>query len=363
MRFPRAIRKALKSFLEAATEDEGEGFTADGYPRKLDPYLCHAWVNIAVGILIRNVARADFTVVRDGEAARSGPVAELFRHVNGSMSRFDLWKETAAWWSLEGEAFWWFGPEYSGGIPRELNVLDPRRMRLEQGTGRKRWFYQGERELVPILADELVHFRDWNPWNPERGINPLLALALEIDQDYFANKANTQLLKHNAIPQGILKTDQTIRPEEADAIERRWEQKYGASRADRKIAVLGKGTEFKPLSFTPEVVKLFELKKWNLYTILSKYGIPPRVAGVSDEGTALSGKDTKEPPFRGRTRRNNTPLSGSTRSCRSSSSSSRSRRPSSSRGSACGSGACSTFPTFRNCKRARTNRASGTSPK
>jgi HK97 family phage portal protein len=294
MRLPRAIRKALKSFLEAATEDEGEGFTADGYPRKLDPYLCHAWVNIAVGILIRNVARADFTVVRDGEPTRSGPVAELFRHVNGSMSRFDLWKETAAWWSLEGEAFWWFGPEYSGGIPRELNVLDPRRMRLEQGTGRKRWFYQGDRELVPILADELVHFRDWNPWNPERGVNPLLALALEIDQDYFANKANTQLLKHNAIPQGILKTDQTIRPEEADAIERRWEQKYGASRADRKIAVLGKGTEFKPLSFTPEVVKLFELKKWNLYTILSKYGIPPRVAGVSDEGSALSGKDTKE---------------------------------------------------------------------
>jgi HK97 family phage portal protein len=294
MKLPRVIRKALKSFVEFATEDEGEGFLADGYPRRLDPYLCHAWVNIAVGILIRNIARADFTVMRDGEAARSGPVVELFRHVNGTMSRFDLWKETAAWWSLEGEAFWWFGPDYSGGIPRELNILDPRRMRLEQGPGRKRWFYQGETELVPILADELVHFRDWNPWNPERGVNPLLALALEIDQDYFANKANSQLLKHNAIPQGILKTDQTIRPEEADAIERRWEQKYGASRADRKIAVLGKGTEFKPLSFTPEVVKLFELKKWNLYTILSKYGIPPRVAGVSDEGSSLSGKDTKE---------------------------------------------------------------------
>jgi hypothetical protein len=79
------------------------------------------------------------------------------------------------------------------------------------------------------------------------------------------------LLKNNAIPQGILKTDQAIRPEEADALERRWESKYGAARANRKIAVLGKGTEFKSLSFTPEVVKLFELKRWNLYTILAKY--------------------------------------------------------------------------------------------
>jgi len=92
----------------------------------------------------------------------------------------------------------------------------------------------------------------------------------------------------------LLKTDQTLRPEEADAIERRWESKYGQVRAGRKIAVLGKGTSFEALSFNPDVVKLFELKRWNLYTILAKFGIPPRVANISDRSTALSGKDTKE---------------------------------------------------------------------
>jgi phage portal protein BeeE len=65
-------------------------------------------------------------------------------------------------------------------------------------------------------------------------------------------------------------------------------------KAGRKIAVLGKGTDFRPLSFTPEIVKLFELKKWNLYTILAKYGIPPRVANINDKTTSLSGQDTKE---------------------------------------------------------------------
>jgi HK97 family phage portal protein len=147
---------------------------------------------------------------------------------------------------------------------------------------------------MPILQDELIHFRDWNPWNPVRGVNPLVSLSLELEQDYHANRANSQLLKNNAVPQGILKTDQTIRPEEADALERRWESKYGAARANRKIAVLGKGTEFKALSFTPEVVKLFELKRWNLYTILAKYGIPPRVANMGERAASLSGKDTQE---------------------------------------------------------------------
>jgi HK97 family phage portal protein len=269
-----------------------------------DSYLLNAWVNIAVGILIRNVARANFILVENGNEITGGPLFELFRRPNETMSRYDLWKETAAWWHLEGEAFWWFGPDYSAGIPKSIYVLDPRRMRNEEPLPHnahcfithenRRWFYQTDSELIPILQDELIHFRDWNPWNPARGVNPLAALALEREQDYYANKANSQLLKNNAIPQGILKTDQAIRPEEADALERRWESKYGAVRANRKIAVLGKGTEFKPLSFTPEVVKLFELKRWNLYTILAKYGIPPRVANISDKTTSLSGKDTGE---------------------------------------------------------------------
>jgi HK97 family phage portal protein len=275
-----------------------------GIPQTGDSYLLNAWVNIAVGILIRNTARANFILTRNGDAVTGGPLFELFRCPNERMNRYDLWKETAAWWYVEGEAFWWFGPDYSGGIPKALYVLDPRRMRHEQPllTGRdsfsireqRRWFYQTDTDVIPILQDEVIHFKEWNPWNQVRGINPLAALALELEQDYYANRANSQLLKHNAVPQGILKTDQSIRPEEADALERRWESKYGAVRADRKIAVLGKGTEFQPLSFTPEMAKFFELKRWNVYTILAKYGIPPRVANINDKTTSLSGKDTQE---------------------------------------------------------------------
>jgi HK97 family phage portal protein len=291
-------------FSSFFSTDEEEYDIISVTPHSGDSYLYNAWVNIAVNILIRNIARADFVIKKGGDDVTNGPLYALFRRPNGALSRYDLWKETAAWWNLEGEAFWWFGPEYTGGLPKELYVLNPRRLHHEgyhngeiyngvRHTGR-RWFYNAGTELVPILPDELIHFRDWNPWNPVRGVNPLVSLALELEQDYYANKANSQLLKNNAIPQGILKTDQTLRPEEADQLERRWEGKYGAVKAGRKIAVLGKGTSFEPLSFTPEVVKLFELKRWNLYTILAKYGIPPRVANINDKSTSLSGKDTAE---------------------------------------------------------------------
>ena len=75
-----------------------------------DSYFLNAWVNIAVGILIRNIARANFILTKDGNEITGGPLFDLFIRPGETMSRYDLWKETAAWWHLEGEAFWWFGP-------------------------------------------------------------------------------------------------------------------------------------------------------------------------------------------------------------------------------------------------------------
>jgi len=312
MRLPRLPRKKSAVDIDIAdsfgyTGGSDSNVNAVAYNAAYSAYRCCAWVNIAIGILTRNVARAAFTLRRDGNEITTGPLFELFRRPGNGLSRYDLWKETAAWWLLEGEAFWWFGPDYAGGIPREIIVLDPRKVRHEEGVydsdgvgdfhrrQNRRWFYQSDiGRMVPLLRDEVVHFRDWNPWNPVRGVNPLLALSMELDQDMSANRANSRLLKNNAIPEGILKTDQPIRPEEADALEKRWEGKYGALRESRRIAVLGKGTTFQPVTFSPDVVRLFELKRWNLYTILAKYGIPPRVAGVQDKGSTLSGKDTTE---------------------------------------------------------------------
>ena len=236
--------------------------------KPLISYYLHAWVNIAIQILIRNIARADFTIKRGGDDVTHGQVYDLFNRPNSSLSKFDFWKELAAWWFLEGEAFIWFGEEYGGGLPKELFILDPRKMHHEgelfsgieinYKNKPRRWFYHSGAEIIPILSDELVHFRDWNPYNPVRGVSPLLSLSLELEQDYYANKSNSILLKNNAVPQGILKTEQTLRPEEADQLERRWESKYGNTKGGRKIAVLGKGTEFKPVTFSPDVVKLYE---------------------------------------------------------------------------------------------------------
>ena len=76
----------------------------------------------AVSKLMRNIGRASFRITRDGEFVTSWPVFELFRYVNPVMNRFDLWKVISAWWYCSTD--------------------------------------KGE---VPILPDEIIHFKEWNP--------------------------------------------------------------------------------------------------------------------------------------------------------------------------------------------------------
>jgi hypothetical protein len=156
-------------------------------PHYRDSYLYNACVNIAVNILIRNIARADFTIKKRGADVISGPQYELFCRPNFVLSRFDLWKGTATWRRLEGEAFRWFDlAEYTGGLPKELYVLNPHRLHhkgYDNGevyhsikNNTRRWFYYAGNKLIPILSEELVRFRDWNP---VRGVNPLVSPELE----------------------------------------------------------------------------------------------------------------------------------------------------------------------------------------
>ena len=122
-------------------------------------------------------------------------------------------------------------------------------------------------------------------------MSPLVSLGLEVEQDLLASRQNTGLLKEGGVPKGLLKTDQVLTEAEAELFARTWDKKYGKGMKNR-VAVLGKGTEFQPITFSPDVLKLNDMKKWNLYTLLAKYGIPPSVANIQDSKSYLSGTDT-----------------------------------------------------------------------
>lgn len=288
----KVILKALKPFSEISEKELQDDFAQTEEEIVRDPYMQDVWVANCVDIISRNIGRADFEIKVNGVKTSDGFAARLFDEPNPYMSRFELWQRTSAWWSLEGEAFWYFGNDYASGVPKELHVLNPRKIQAVMNSGEiTKWVYEGNREKFIILPSEIIHFKNWNPYNHYRGLSPLLCMKDEIGEDILASRQYRKLLKEGGIPKGLLKTDQILTEADAELLEKKWESKYGSG-VKNKIAVLGKGTEYQQLTFSPDVLKLYDMKKWNLYTILARYGIPPRVANIQDAKSSLSGTDT-----------------------------------------------------------------------
>jgi len=251
------------------------------------------WANIAISIRARNLSRTPVKIYKKAKEVTSGPIFDLFDSPNDipgqelSLSAL-LWL-SSMWWDNEGEFFWWFGGKT--GFPSEIVVLSPRRMEYEAYT--KSWFFQNdEGERIPMRTDEFVHVFEPNIWNPLRGIPPLAAMAMELEQDWSVNKETLKRLNASAIPQGILKTDQRLTPAQAADLTATWDQKYGRSKGDKRIAVLGQGTSFQALN--ENLIQYFDVSDRNKVSILTKYGIPLKVANATTEKTALSGKDSNE---------------------------------------------------------------------
>jgi len=139
---------------------------------------------------------------------------------------------------------------------------------------------------------EFTHVYTPNIWNPVRGVPPLAAMAMELEQDWSVNRETIKRLNSSAIPQGILKTEQRLTEPQAKELQDRWEQKYGRSKGDKRIAVIGQGTSFQALN--ENLLQYFDVSDRNKVSILTKYGIPLKVANATTEKTALSGKDSNE---------------------------------------------------------------------
>ncbi len=277
-------------FLKIANaEDEAQGQSVT------DAYKQVAWVNIAIDKRSSNIARAKWKLFNGDTEVTSGPVYNLFRDVNPYMSKYQLFEATSSWLDNRGECFWLFEPDMVG-TPTQIWIPDPMQMKakLDSNNQIPLWNYEIKTEVIPYLPDQLIHFKLWNPWNAYRGINPLIAMDTELSQDFLSGISNLNMLTNGSVPEGLLSSEQRIDEAEAEQIKKRWLDKHRGARKSHIISVLGQGVKYQSIQKTPAEMEYFKLKQWSRETILSKHGIPPVLAGLTDSPATLSGDDTKD---------------------------------------------------------------------
>lgn len=171
------------------------------------------------------------------------------------------------------------------GVVRRLYVLDPSHVRpLVSDDGDV--FYQLSQDNlsrlegpITVPAREIIHDRMNTLFHPLVGVSPLFAAGLAAMQGNRIQNNSTWFFQNRSMPGGILTAPGTIEQPTAERLKTAWEDNYGGENMGR-VAVLGDGLEFKPITITAEESQLIEQLKWTAEIICSTFHVPPYKIGI-----------------------------------------------------------------------------------
>ena len=180
------------------------------------------------------------------------------------------------------------------GTPRELHVLDPRKVHpVLDGSGypkaydykvgsRSQRFEMGE-------AAMLLHLRLFNPADEVSGLPPLSAAHMALDIHNTASAWNKSLLDNSARPSGALvyasSAGENLSDDQFSRLKEELEDGYsGASRAGRPMVLEG-GLDWKAMGYSPKDMDILEAKNGAAREIALAFGVPPMLLGIPGDNT------------------------------------------------------------------------------
>ena len=257
---------------------------------KLDSVLSHSAVFRCVSLIASDVAKMRIRLVEvdaDGiwSETTSPSYSPVLRKPNRFQNRiqfFTNWMES----KLTRGNTYVLKERDNRGVVIRLYVLDPNRVKpLVADDGAV--YYElrqdtlaglGESSVI-VPAKEIIHDR-WNTlFHPLVGLSPIFANGLAATQGQAIQNMSAGFFHNGAQPGGVLTAPGAIADETAKRLKEHWDANYtGKNRG--KVAVLGDGLHYEPMTAKMVDSQLVEQLKWSAETVCSVFGVPAYKAGV-----------------------------------------------------------------------------------
>lgn len=305
-RLPASVRHATDlGILERYMRGLDEEGPSAGL-RVRDPYTQLLTIFRGVNIVATAFARVPFEIwdierdepITGSEAVESRRrLFRLTQRPNPAMTWRKL-VETAVLHYHSGNAYLYPFATDVFGVPQELRLLQPRRMRPFREPGDdvmtlRGWEYQatGNRGAVILPVDKVLRLEyAVNEADPFVGIGPFGPGRVATDAEYLAGTYQRATLQNGGAPGQILSFDgeeDELPREQADKLESEWMQKFGAAGGGNKIALLTGRWTYQVLGFRPRDMEFLSQRRFSLEEFARLLNIPPLYLGVY-ENSGLS---------------------------------------------------------------------------
>jgi len=253
-------------------------------------YKSNVSVYRAVNLIVKNLTAIPWSVKNEADVLPDHHLSKLFNFPNPSISNNDLWELFYSWLELAGNAY---GLKIKvDNRTEEIWPISPDRLQPMQGVNIEEWIVgymldkgnkRTQREFDP---SEILHLKFFNPANPFLGIAPLQAAAKTVDVDNDQLSWMKSTMQNMGVPSGVFTFERPFESlNDADAISKVLNKKYGGKDNARKLAVLGGNAKYHRTSLTPQESDFSKSRKDNRNEIFIAFGIPPQLGGSQESST------------------------------------------------------------------------------
>ena len=244
-------------------------------------------------------------VFGDREVDYKHPVSELYRRPNEFMSSSLLSHYIVISLNAHGDAFIYKNRNAQGKVV-QLVPLMPNLVSVRGNTNKLITHYEyyahSKNELagepVKLKVEDVIHIRQGiDPNDHRRGHAPLKSILRELIGDEAAGQYSSALLTNLAVPGVVLspRNDAMGGPtrEEAEAIASSYKQKFGGANRGAPMVLSG-AMSVEVVSFSPDQMKLQELRRLPEERVSAVLGVPAILAGLGAGLDAATYNNTAE---------------------------------------------------------------------
>jgi HK97 family phage portal protein len=260
-------------------------------PLSMENPLQNATLYRCVSMIAADVAKMRVKLMAPVDQVWQETAAAAFSPVLGKPNKFQTRIQFFESWLISklraGNAFV-LKERDNRNVVSALYVLDPNRVRplvANDGT----IFYDLNTdhlagltdEHVTVPGDEIMHDRINCLFHPLVGMSPLYSTAAPAARGLSIQQFSASFFNNAARPSGVLTAPANIDQVTAERLTNNWHNSYTGNNQG-KVAVLGSGLTWNPLTQNAVDSQLIEQLKHTDETICTAFGIPAFMVGVKD---------------------------------------------------------------------------------
>ena len=270
--------------------------SSHNYAPYTECYGDKAWVYACVNVIAETTSTADFVLKNEqGQVVSTHPVLDLLYRPNRFMSGRSLRQWIIASLELTGNAYVLKDRLNARGEPRELFPLLSQLVEVIPGKSPEEpiagYKYRAGAKTAYYKANDIIHFKYFNPFDFFYGLSPLAAARKSIENLDKAETYNRAFFENCGTLSGILYTEGKLDEQTRNRLMNAWNSKYRSAAKAHQVALLEGGLKWQNTALSQKDMDFISSMQLSRETILAVFHVPPALVGVFEHSPQFTTKE------------------------------------------------------------------------